>query len=295
MSTRVCAALLLAAVASMTQPQPTIGLSAQQRVVLGDPVEVDKVEGLYRHSIRVVNEDTGRQRTMSWTSRATEFHTTRVIDDRVILLGRLGSSAETISIIDLATQQPSAFVLCRSPSISGDGRHVAFLQFIPRHAPDELQRDRVLLLRSDVAKSNVAGAESEWVRNASSYGTVIFPGSLRSYDSRDAYASGSTSRILSPLLWTETPKRLVFATEDTSKRMKQLVVFDVDGSSTVRLVSSVDLPSLFMDPKASPANREAAASKLQIVSFELNQRSGVRITIAADALFVRTQVTVPVS
>jgi hypothetical protein len=155
------------------------GYSRDGITYLGSQLK-DSNDGTYSHRVRTNDADKAREYT--WEDHASAFHEFRRFDDRVALLGTVGTSGDGISIVDLKQPEPSAFVLCREPKFSPSGRRITYLNFVPRHASDEGSSD--ILMFVDLAATgvpalgNIRGGDG-WVVESANRGNIIYPESAR--------------------------------------------------------------------------------------------------------------------
>jgi hypothetical protein len=287
--------IVILAICGLATQQPT-GRGDEFDITLSAPTVVDNVEGLFRYALRVTSRKAGQTTEFIWRTRVSDVDGLRVVNHLAVLFGRVGTSSKAVAVVDLRDGREMALVLCRHPVVSSDGRRLAFLQFVPRHAPQELRKDLLLVMDLEHPTSNVLGddADASWVTMASSHGVVVYPFDSRGtpYDARHGFSAPARERIVSPVLWTDL-RRLAFATSDGARN--RVIFLDVTDLTRPESVSTVDITGLFLDEaRASAAEQLAAVEKLRVVSLELQERELV-IVIGADATFARTiaRISVP--
>jgi hypothetical protein len=135
---------------------------------------VKKDEGLYSHELNFTDPSGQPIDQMHWSDHATEWNRGFHYKDKLVLFGVVGSSAQTITILDTTTKKSLLFVLCRTPSVSPSGRYIGYLQFKPRVVVGDTLDDIVLLLDLD----NLPAMESSrngWVIDSTNLGTAVYP------------------------------------------------------------------------------------------------------------------------
>jgi hypothetical protein len=139
---------------------------------------VDDKEGMYRHDV-IVRRDQSDAVAVSWQDHASELRSFSAYKSDLVALGAVGTSSESISILNLANKTLSAFILCREPFLSPDGRYISYLQFVPRHMVSDDGRipDIVLVFDLDAATNDALGIEKDegWVVVAANIGVVVYP------------------------------------------------------------------------------------------------------------------------
>ncbi|MGR9108699.1 MAG: hypothetical protein ACU843_17410 [Gammaproteobacteria bacterium] len=139
---------------------------------------VDRNEGLYRHNV-VARTSQFEAVELAWQDHASELDSFRIRTSNLIALGRVGSSSESVSLINLSRNTLLDFILCREPIVSPNGRYVAYLQFVPRHmfSADGSIPDIFLVYDLDGSKNSISGiAEDEgWVSIGANKGNVVYP------------------------------------------------------------------------------------------------------------------------
>jgi hypothetical protein len=135
-------------------------------------------EGKYEHEISLTSPSRPA-RVIRWVDRAEGFWRAKVYGrDRLILLGTI-AHLHTISVVDTQSGAPIAFVICRYPEFSPDGRTITFLQFRPRHEQIE-EGDFVLALdlALNVEKQRIRTLQSApegWLEGALNWGALVYP------------------------------------------------------------------------------------------------------------------------
>ena len=145
----------------------------------------------------------------------------RIVSPRVaIVIGQPTWFANEVVLFDIETGAVLSEFPAYHPSISPDGRHLAFIQFYPQHGTPEYATTDIARVY-DVAY----GAAGKYVRNRNDQGQLVYP---RPPD-------GKMHRLESEIIWSSNSSFSYVETVD-GKRHKVTVVRDgrswsaVDGS-----------------------------------------------------------------
>lgn len=139
---------------------------------------VDEREGLYRHDV-VVRGDQDQPADIAWQDHASELRSFQVYKSYLLAIGAVGTSSESVSVINLTDKQLSDFFLCREPIVSPSGRYISYLQFVPRHTISFNGRipDITLVFDVDASTNDISGIGKDegWVSLAANKGMIVYP------------------------------------------------------------------------------------------------------------------------
>lgn len=141
----------------------------------------DGNEGTYLHRIRVAGQR-GTDAAYSWQDHASAFYEFRRFGGRIALLGSVGTSGDSISLVDSGTGASIGFILCRDPKFSPDSHRISYLNFIPRQAPEKGSSDVLLEIESSMeAVPRLGGVLTGdgWVVESANRGRVVYPPAAR--------------------------------------------------------------------------------------------------------------------
>lgn len=124
-------------------------------------LEIREKEGTKTHSFSLANE----------TAQIDEIHLLGA--EKLIVFGRVLANTSIVTIVDLSTRQITDSFFCFSPSISPNGRMVAFQKVYPAHFVSEVSA--VYLLYNVRAGAEANRSHRIPLNNRIDVGKVIFP------------------------------------------------------------------------------------------------------------------------
>ncbi len=101
-----------------------------------------QTEHLYRFSIPRRADGTPPKSIAAWLA-PTDIHQLQMVDDRLVVLGGIAGSANTVTVLDVRRPETHATFLCWQPVLSPSKRVVLYVGFYPRSS-DHLRSSAVV-------------------------------------------------------------------------------------------------------------------------------------------------------
>jgi hypothetical protein len=197
--------------------------------------------------ISVVLERGGTRKTVTLPSEFSQVVSARLYKpDRLIVAGMVNGDASEVVIFDLQKVSVADHFLCYSPSISPNGRYVAFVKFYPTHGDSDVE-DHYMLY--DASSSPDQNRPVGIPHHPSVVGRVLFPAGVNNRPDDNVDLNGRpTHRMASDnFFWNNQSTLFVFA--DQYKDEYSAVVARVDGG--LGTSKAVGLSREWICPKAS--------------------------------------------
>ena len=170
----------------------------------------------------------------------------RYQDKKLEIAGMVNGDVWKLAIVDLHTRRVSDQFLCYSPSISDDGRYVAFIKFFPSHGVSSAE-DHYMLY--DASLSSPQNRPLAWPAHPGIAGRIVYPKGLTNVpgdnvniDDRPLHQIASQG-----FFWNEDSTAYFFCDQVEDR----FTVVLVRPSSAGDIVSTLDLPSSELCPSAS--------------------------------------------
>lgn len=170
------------------------------------------VHGRRPISITIADKRRGESRSVELPSLLSQVTSVRLFEGRfAVLAGMFSGNASEVVVIDVSEAQVTDSFLCYSPSISPDGRYVAFVKYFPGHGIESAD-DHYMLYDVSLSptENRPMGVEP---KDAIVVGAAVYPEGIgnRRGDNIDVGASGSHNMASELFYWNVESNAFVFA------------------------------------------------------------------------------------
>lgn len=160
----------------------------------------------------------------------------RVIGDKAVVLGWANSSVKAVAILDLQRQSIIDHFWAYEPTLSPDGRWIAFIKFFPAHGVDSPESQYRLY---DVAKTTTGNRPRRPDRGTGApdpvteVGVSIYPLRASEIDRENVGVDdGTAHESASPFFWDADSSKLVFA--DAQAATMSIVMVSMSPTASVQ-------------------------------------------------------------
>ena len=204
------------------------------------------------------------------------------VGNRLVVRGMVNGSGSEIVVIDRDSAKVIDKFVCYLPSISRDGRYIAFVKFYPSHFAEGTD-DHYMLY--DVAKEPVENRPPEIASNDwKTVGKCIYPIGVGNKDNDNVgYSRGSEHSSRSEFFWNPDQEQVFFADQLATAPQITLVLVDVAGNGGI-FVKTITQNA----EQLCPVNTAGAAA-CPILVRRVEFRSGAEATIAVTFEIVSTR------
>ncbi|MGH8550195.1 MAG: hypothetical protein ACRERU_16655 [Methylococcales bacterium] len=253
---------------------------------LGSSV-IDEIEGLYRHDV-VVREGHDQVVALTWHDHATELLSFKVYKFYLLAIGKVGTSSESLSVLNITENRLSDFLLCREPMVSPNGRYISYFQFLPRHTapPDIRMLDISLVFDLDASTNDISGIAKDegWVSLAANKGRVVYPKGFLGKRVFPVSPENSGHGTVKARAWAKDSHRLFLVIQQDTGL--EAVLKDLESSGKESLSGEIDLRDVF------DHLTEEAVSGLKVKGIEMSNENTMVILFWPGPGINKDQVTV---
>ena len=271
------------------------GHSNTYEVRLGKSAPIDHDLDSVRHSIVAINRQSKEVTDIEWIDYATTVTAAKAYDGLAVITGKLDDAADTISIVNIASKKLNIFILCRKPSVSPDGRYIAYLDFKPLHSTLSESADMVALYNLNTSSPNDQnlGTDSRgWVWDSASHGVIIFPSerSGNRLSVPDATTLDMSWYLESGLYWTPDSHQLLFVVNHDGTHL--LVAIEIGSTELRNRARTRKIEDERTIPKGVP---ELDGQTIEVQGIQLINQTQVllRLKQGTDSKIQEVQMSLP--
>ena len=218
----------------------------------------------------VLLDEGGKQRAVGLPAEFSQMDSARLYGvDRIVVTGMINGDASEVVVIDLKQGVEVDHFLCYSPSISPNGRYVAFIKFYPSHGVSNVE-DHYMVY--DISLSPEQNRPAEIPHHPGVVGHVVFPVGIPNSPSDNVdIENRPTHRMASDgFFWDDLSTKVVFVDEFQDEFA---VVVATTMESTVK-VDTVEISRKWICPSAS----EICAEHLARTDFLKSPNPSIELT-----------------
>ncbi len=161
----------------------------------------------------LILDSPGVRRSVTLPSEFVQMGSARLFtSDRLVVTGMVNGDVSEVIIVDSNKAEMHDHFLCYSPTVSPDGRYVAFVKFYPAHGVNSVEDHYSIY---DAKLSPEQNRPPLYPHNPAVVGKIVYPNGLSNKPSDNVdLESTSTHRMVSDgFFWDEQSVSVVFADE----------------------------------------------------------------------------------
>lgn len=247
----------------------------------------DSNDGLYTHRIKAAYQD--KTIEVMWKDHASSFYDIKRVDWRIAFLGKVGSSSDSISVVDLSKTESSLFVLCRDPKASPNGHVIVYLNFVPRHAPSAGTQD--ILLALDLTKLPVPrdrNTKDDWVVESANRGTVVYPAMARG-KRVFPLASESPSQVILDGAWADDYRFVALIFSEGTLRLVESTFHSAAVAPTSRVIRT------FRNGELVSGKAGLSLADLHSLQLSMSMKDGNMVVVRSSSQGSSRELLIPIA
>lgn len=240
---------------SLSGPVATFDPAHQKPLSYKDEsVQVTLIVGKEQNSLAIRTVATGKDTSIELPYEMAQVdEISRVIGDKLAVLGMVNGSGSEVVIIDLKTVKLIDRFACYSPAISSSGRYIAFIKIYPAHFAEGIE-DHYMLYSLDLSpaenRPQGVGADNWLIAGRCLYpmNCKNEPGDNNGIPERSAHLSRSS------FFWNPVKEEFFFADQVDSGGPITLVLVSI-GANGKAALRTIEQPTESLCPKEAMGAR----------------------------------------